>query len=1323
MFKNVSVWKKLLFAFLLIVLIFIVSIGLTLWQTVNIHSRVKQITNIEEPLQTATLEMEINLGKATRAVSSYIRKPDIENVKKLRDAEYDYEQTAMLLAKLMPHITDKKMSEKISDLFVVHQVLGNKLIKLVDHRQQRYKSFFQQMEDADGLIENELKQLKQTNVQSLQKEEAALEFEVNLHEIASYVLAYLIHPDPELRALTKNSQKDFSRYAKQFRALQPTPKETLLLENIDKKYSGMVEDVYSLMDNEDALRTTLHEFEQHLKKISELMRTDVRPLTRNSIVMAVQSAERAGTDAFILVIISGLIGIFAAIFIVWWLSRQLIVPITKLKQATEAYIAGDKSVKIDAEGKDELGDLSLSFNNLITNINELTSKAEERSWLKTEVARISSLAQEKSELRDLAQTVIGELANAVQAGYGAFYLKEESASLTDAQEEKERKAVLMLFGSYAYKERKNLSNRIKFGEGLVGQCAIEQKPILLTKAPSNYIVINSGLGEKKPINIIVLPLVFEKGLLGVVELASFEPFSPLQQDMLEQTCIGLSASVNSLLANAKTENLLVESRHLAEELQSQQEELKTTNEELEEKTRVLKESEHELKAQSEELQSANEELEEKTEYLGRQKADIEEKNKKIGLASEEVERKAKDLEMASKYKSEFLANMSHELRTPLNSLLLLSKTFADNSDGNLTDKQIEAADVIYSGGKELLTLINDILDLSKVEAGKLEIITQSFEVAEVVGLLKQQFDPVSKEKGVDFIIEVAEGVPEIIRQDDRHLAQIIKNFLSNAFKFTSQGSVTLKVAKPADDAVFRDTSLNREAALAFSVIDTGIGIPDDKKEPIFEAFQQADGGTSRTYGGTGLGLAISRELAKLLGGEVQLHSKEGEGSTFTLFIPFDYKNDKGQDVPPTSVPEKAKKMEAKVSVSQEKPPAPFLPDDRDNINKTSNSILIIEDDKKFAKLLADVSREKGYLCLITDRGKTGLQLAAEYQPKAIILDMGLPDVDGAHVLELLKFDGKTRHIPVHIISARDESPALKQKGAIGYLHKPADQTGIDLAFNKIESILDNKIKKVLVVEDDINNQKAIARLIENDVQVIEVTDQGKEAKKKIMSEHYDCVILDLSLPDISGFDLLKELNDEKVELPPVVIYTGRELTAEEHAELSRYSASIVVKGADSPERLFDEVSLFLHSVEAKLPDEQKKMMRKLHNIESVLMGRKILLVDDDMRNVFALSGILEDHGLTVVVASDGQLALDKLDSIPDIELVLMDVMMPVMDGYEAIQKVREKQQFKTLPIIALTAKAMMEDRDKCMQAGASDYLTKPVDIDQLLSMLKVWLSK
>ncbi|ALO33739.1 hypothetical protein CMT41_02680 [Colwellia sp. MT41] len=959
--------------------------------------------------------------------------------------------------------------------------------------------------------------------------------------------------------------------------------------------------------------------------------------------------------------------------------------------------------------------------------NDQLSKQNERQH---QLAEINELTQGITELTKLSDDIISNLATACQAGHGVIYIKEQQDSNT-----------LSLVGSYAFQSRKNIAATIKVGEGLIGQCAKEKKLILLTKVPGDYIQINSALGEQTPLNLILLPILFESKIMAVIELASFHVFTEEQQLTLTQVAQSLGIVINNLFSQQRTKQLLHETQQQAEELQTQQEELKSANENLVEQTQQLKASEEELRQQSEELQTSNDEL-------GQRQKDLQAQRDKIAASEQELAIKAKELTIASKYKSEFLANMSHELRTPLNSLLLLAKGLADNTSGHLDETEVEDAHIIYDGGQSLLHLINDILDLSKVEAGKLNIHRENVQLSQVKDKLLQLFTPLAKERNIQLSASIDNNIPDSIITDSQRLEQILRNLLSNAVKFTEMGEVTINFRLPAENTHFRQQHLTVNNSLAIVVTDTGVGIAEDKLQAIFEAFQQADGSTSRKYGGTGLGLTIARELSHLLGGEIQLTSQIHKGSSFTLYLPLssdDATSSASKNEAQVITHNLASKNSAASTLPQ--PPAVhtsalagidrdidlelniFIDDDRFNIHAGDKTLLVIDDDKIFAKILRDYARKSGYKCLVAGDGRSGIYLAQHHQPNGIILDLMLPDIDGHQVLEQLKSSLKTQHIPVEIISAHSEnrSEALAE-GAIGLQTKPVSSEQLHQVLVEIENLSTAKIRQVLIIEDNKHHSKATRRLLENIGLKATCVSTGEEGCVAILTGKYDCVILDLGLPDMSGIELLKQVNAGTLEvLPPVIVYTGKEITDQEQAELDKYSSTVVIKGTGSPERLLDDISLFLYDIEEKSSKltklKDKKSMRLLHDEDAILQGRKILLTDDDMRNSYALSKKLIDIGCDVEMANNGKEAIELLREHNDFELILMDTMMPVMDGNEATQIIRNMKHYKKIPIIALTAKTMPEDRELALTSGASEYLTKPIDFEKLVSILRIWLFK
>jgi HAMP domain-containing protein/CheY-like chemotaxis protein/signal transduction histidine kinase len=1021
------------------------------------------------------------------------------------------------------------------------------------------------------------------------------------------------------------------------------------------------------------------------------------------------------------------------------LAGTLTTQLRAISEVSQAVTQGDltRSIAVEAEG--EVAELKDTINQMIENLAETTRKNSEQDWLNSNMARFTGTLQGERDLETVSRLIMSELTPLVGAQHGAFFMMESPGGEGDDFE-------LRLLSTYGYKQRKNVPNKFKIGEALVGQAALEQKPILVTQAPEDYVRISSGLGEGLPINLIVLPVLFEDQVLAVIELASFQRFSAVQQAFLEQLAETIGVVLNTIGANMRTEELLAQSQGLtqelqsqSEELQAQQEELQQTNKELEEQAASLKASEELLQTQQEELEQTNEELEEKAQLLEEQNRRIEIKNREIELARAALEEKAEQLSLSSRYKSEFLANMSHELRTPLNSLLILAKLLGENSDANLNDKQVEFANTIYGAGSDLLTLINDILDLSKVEAGRMPVNAGDVKLSDLRDFVERSFRPVAEDKSLGFEIEVrGANVPPAIETDEQRLQQVIKNLLSNAFKFTQSGGVKLRIGL-AEGRQFASEALSRaEAVLEFTVEDTGLGIPHDKLRLIFEAFQQADGTTSRRYGGTGLGLSISREIARLLGGEIHVESEVGRGSTFTLFLPATYQPGEHHIAGPVKeavvfTAEGHGNWNAAPAVpGSEQPeldPTLLLPsevrDDRDEIQDGDRVVLIVEDDPDLARTELEVARERGFKGIVAVRGDSGLALAHEFKPDAIILDMKLPVMDGWTVLDHLKHHPDTRHIPVHIVSAGDGRQNALKAGAVAFLEKPISKEGLEDTFAEIRSFIDRGLKRLLVVEDDESQRQAVVELIGGgeDVEVTAVG-SGEAALEALDLEHFDCMVLDLKLPDMGGFTLLEKLKeDERHPSIPVIVYTGKELTRSEETKLKRFAESIVVKDASSPERLLDETSLFLHRVERKLPKEKRRMLEQLHSADEVLKQKRILIVDDDVRNVFALTSVLESHGMEVLYAENGKDGLELLEQHPEVDLVLMDIMMPGMDGYQTMRAIRSEESFKQLPIISLTAKAMKGDREKSIASGASDYITKPVDTDQLLSLMRVWLYK
>jgi len=1059
-------------------------------------------------------------------------------------------------------------------------------------------------------------------------------------------------------------------------------------------------------------------------------------------------------------LISGLAGIIIISVIVWIISRNITIPLRHTTQKLNQMAIGNIDAKDELVVKthDELAEMAVALNTLnrALNINaefaidigkgnlhkefnplgekdklgnallqmrdnllELRRINDKNNWMQDSIVKVSETLQGEKSTTELANQLLSLIAKILNINIGAIFIGNQD--------------YFALVGSYAYNIRKSNANKFKVGEGMVGQVALEKKFVIFTDIPNDYISIKSGLGETKPRNIILFPLIYQNNVIGIMELGSVSDFDNMHIDFLKQISESIAIAFNSIKVRDEIKSLLYKTQEQAEELKVQQEELREANDELEQQTKALKDSEEQLQQQQEELRVTNEELQEKTRSLEIQKAEITEKNIDLENARNDIERKAMEVETASKYKSEFLANMSHELRTPLNSLLILSGSLAQNREGNLTADQIESAQIIYKSGSDLLNMINDILDLSKIEAGKMTMNFEKVALQDIGETIYHYFKHITEQKGIAFRISYEPKTPLHITTDKQKLEQVLKNFLSNAIKFTSSGEVNVKFHNVDPKADLGRSGLNPSESVAITVSDTGIGIPKDKQLAIFEAFQQADGSTSRNYGGTGLGLSISRELAKLLGGEIQLKSEPGKGSDFTLFLPSgNGLNETGQK----KVIEVRRELHENNQlitnpgrdVANPENPKPvksnnYIPDDRNKIKPGDHCILIIEDDPDFAKILLKECHDKGFSCLAASTGEEGVDLATGYIPQAIVLDIKLPGINGWQVLDLLKENSKTRHIPVHIMSGEDATIDAFRKGAIGYLTKPIDNNQLENAFKKLEEYINRKMSRLLLVEDDPNLRKTVKKLIgESDVEIMEA-DTGIKTLELLKSNTFDCVVLDLGLPDITGFELIKTIEKEISCKPPIIVYTGKDLTKEEDDELKKYAETVIVKGVKSEERLIDETALFLHRVIDNMPEKQQDIIRKLHSEEEIFKNKKILLVDDDMRNVFALTKVLNDKNMKVLRADNGKTALEILESENNIDLILMDIMMPVMDGYEAIKEIRKLRNFTRVPVIALTAKAMKDDKEKCIRAGANDYMTKPINIEKLLSLMRVWLYK
>lgn len=1035
----------------------------------------------------------------------------------------------------------------------------------------------------------------------------------------------------------------------------------------------------------------------------------------------------------------GLVAFSALALIALRVTRAITLPLEGAVTAADNIADGKWDTPIESSARDETGKLLFAIRKMRDALVKRHQEDRRQETVKNHLAELNSRMRGDMNYEQLGNNMLSFLVPVLDAQVGAFY-----SFNPDTQR-------LALSSSYAMQRRKHLGNDFGLGESLVGQCALERKTILLEQVPEGYISISSGTGAGEARNVVVMPIIHEDELKGVLEIGAFRQFGDEDLAFLDQCSEVIAISVSSALSRMRLAEMLEQTREQALELekqkeemaqvnndleeqamelsasesrlQQQQEELKAINEELESQTQALRASEESLQAQQEELRVTNEELEAQARLLTEQKSEMAQKNDELELLHHELEDKIRELELSSKYKSEFLSTMSHELRTPLNSILILSNALGQNKKGNLEDKQVEHAQVIHSAGSDLLSLINDILDISKIEEGKMDVVIDDLSPMELGDHFRRHFAHVAENRGLDFHVNVGEDVPAHFYTDRQRLEQIIKNLLSNALKFTDQGSVTLSIVRPeSSDPLPRHLTADKTVKLA--VTDTGAGIPAEKQKLIFEAFQQADGTTSRKYGGTGLGLTISRELARLLGGEIGLHSDgEGQGATFFLYLP-----EGSPDAVEVVEQDGNGNGDGDIGINAEAHTAAMVPEQAgdDDFVVREKTVLIVEDDEEFGGVLMELAADYGLEGHICHDGEAGLEYASHYRPSAIILDIGLPGIDGWEVMEKLKADPRTKDIPVHFLSGRDERKKALDLGALDLLTKPVNQQDILAAFAKIEGAIETNVRRLLVVEDSEIQHESIRELFDQKGVEITAATSGQEALEALRGTVFDCMILDLTLPDMSGFELLEVINtSDDYDSVPVVIYTGKDLTRDEEAKLRKYADRIILKTERSHERLLNEASLFLHWLESTLPGTRTAAPKdaSIEHRDDIFEGKQLLLVDDDMRNIYALSAQLEELGFEITIANNGKEALSALDENPAMDIVLMDIMMPEMDGYEAMGLIREQSRFKKLPMLALTAKAMKDDRAKCIEAGANDYCSKPIDMAKLTSLLRVWLHK
>jgi HAMP domain-containing protein/signal transduction histidine kinase/DNA-binding response OmpR family regulator len=994
------------------------------------------------------------------------------------------------------------------------------------------------------------------------------------------------------------------------------------------------------------------------------------------------------------------------------LAQNLTTQVRSISEVASAVTKGDLTRTIRVEAKGEVEALKDTINQMIANLKETTLLNQEQDWLKSNLAKFTQMLQGQRDLKTVTQRILSELAQVVTAHWGAFYILK--------QDEEDRDVKLSLFSAYGYKSEKNIPAEFAIGEGLVGQVAFEKERIMLSKVPGNYIKISSGLGKAQPSNLIILPVLFENKVKAVIELASLDIFSQTHLDFLGQLTESIGIVLNTIEANSRTEELLTQSQSLAGELKMQQEELSRTNDELQDKALLLVKQKNEVE-------------------------DKEDKNKEVEEARRSLEEKAEQLQLTSKYKSEFLANMSHELRTPLNSLLILAQQLYENAEGNLNDKQVRYAKTIHSCGDDLIQLINDILDLSKIESGFISANISPVRFAEIATFVETTFKPLSEAKHLRFTIDTDTKLPLSMETDLQRLNQILKNLLSNSFKFTEKGEVKLRIYEANKN--WKQSNPNLDAAkrvVAFAISDTGIGIPQEKQNIIFEAFQQAEGSTSRKYGGTGLGLSISRGLAELLGGSIELESNLSQGSTFTLFLPvesvsgiiskeasdnlnalhqYSLGEDKGEiDTLLNSIRATGSGDSKSLNIVNEM--INDTGDDRTNILPTDSVLLIVEDDLRFGKIMIEKAHQNNMKAIVAISYIEVFDFINRFAPAAITLDVKLPDTSGWKVLDMLRSDLSYRHIPIYLVSGEENRSLALKRGARNFLLKPLDNESLNELFEDIISISRKEVKQILVVEDNEIDSSQIARMIKFDNINVSIASTGNQAIEQLGNKNFDCVILDYTLPDISGAELLSKVEQVKQKLTPVIIYSAKDFSKNELSHINRTSSTILLKGVNSLENLLEEAVLHLHLNHKQLPPEKQRLIENIRIKNDILTGRNILVVDDDVRNLFALTTVFERYNINTITAESGKEAIEMINNEElKVEMVLMDIMMPEMDGYETIQKIRREHKNSSLPIIAVTAKAMKGDRHKCIEAGASDYITKPLKIDQLLSLMRIWFYK
>lgn len=1280
--KNLKVGTKLSlgFGFVLFTLVLSILFGYSGLKKINnnfkYYSQITSEDHLAGRIQSILLESRMTF----------------KNYVQFGDDKYsnDFKRHMILMENIINELDNIGEADRSNDIITLSQYIddySNGFDTVVEFKKERNKLYNYLSEKGPEIERNLSEYVDNTYVvNDITSQYGAVHGLNNLLVARLHVAKFLVSNEQEEVEETFKRLNDFDKWMEYCLEATTNDKNHEIINNIinDKnEYTIAFENIVEVIMNRNQ---TINEMDTIGPQITALAGKIQSSITEEQREIE-PLIQKSGDDALIRMLAMSLFALIISIIITIIIIRIVVTPVKMVTNTFKEISEGDANfeVRLPVNSEDEIGYMSKYFNQFIVKLEAIITENKKQNWLKTAQAELSEKMKLEQDMNILAESIITYITKYINAQVGAIYIKEEECYRRIA--------------GYAYSQSDSNDN-ILVKDGIISQVGLEKKAIIVNDIPDDYMKISSGLGYALPKSIIVSPCNVNEEVKCIIELASFAEFTDIQIEFIEHISESIATSIQFVESRVKLKILLDKSMEQAEELQIQQEELRQSNEELEEQAKSLKESEAQLQMQQEELRVVNEELEERTKSLELQKNDIANKNKVLKKAQIDIEEKAQALEIASKYKSEFLANMSHELRTPLNSILVLSEMLVQNKESSLTEKQIKFAKTIHSSGEDLLKLINDILDLSKVEAGKLDVVMEVINIEQLVLAIKNLFSPIAKQKGLYFEVKVDEGIRKNIVSDYQRIHQIIKNLLSNAFKFTEDGGVTLTIRNDENGD-----------GITLSVSDTGIGITKENLELIFEAFKQSDGTTSRKYGGTGLGLSISKELANLLGGKIDVISEAGKGSTFTLYIP----NNEFIHMKESIV----EKVESDIDSNNE-----IISLLDKNPDKKDKLLLIIEDDLNFSNILSSLAEEKGYKVLIAENGELGIKLAKEHIPNAIILDIGLPDISGWKVIEQFKDEASTAEIPVHIISGNDINNIDDSlEGIVGYLKKPVSLDSLNNVFKRIEASISKPFKKLLIVDENMEQIKEIKNYFSDKGIKIIIKDTGSEAIKYLKEETVDCMILDIQLKDMTGFKLLEKLKQDHISDLPVLIHTKNDLTQQDEIELRKYAESIVIKGEHSIDRLIAETSLFLHNVDSKLEEKKIKEIKTQQENEETFKNKTILIVDDDMRNVFALSSILEEKGVNVIVGRNGVEGLQKLKQNPDINLILMDIMMPEMDGYTAMRKIRSDDKHSKIPIIALTAKAMKEDKQKCIEAGANDYLTKPLDIDKLTSLLRVWLYK